>query len=163
MPGDKKSVNKAAQRATFTPEASARCFIDTNLLVYADSADEPVKQRTALALLKQLRINYTGVMSTQVLNEYCNVALNKLRLPHAHIRQQLQFFRQFELVQVTPSIIETALDLHQTRSLSYYDALVVAAAQTSGCAVLYSEDMNTGEMLGGVRLVNPFVADTAQT
>ena len=85
------------------------------------------------------------------------LALNKLRLPHADIRQQLQFWQQFEIVQVTPSIIEAALDLHQTRSLSYYDALVVAAAQTSGCTVLYSEDMNAGETIGGVRIVNPFV------
>ena len=60
-------------------------------------------------------------------------------------------------MQVTPSITLAALDLHQTRSLSYYDALVVAAAQTSGCTVLYSEDMNAGELIGGVRIVNPFV------
>ena len=47
-----------------------RCFIDTNLLIYADSGDEPVKQRIALSLLKQLRLNQTGVLSTQVLGEY---------------------------------------------------------------------------------------------
>ena len=158
MPGAKKVVKKAVQQATFTPPANARCFIDTNLLIYADSGDQPAKQHTALTLLKQLRINYTGVLSTQVLNEYCNVALNKLRLPHADIRQQLHFWQQFEIVQVTPSIIEAALDLHQTRSLSYYDALVVAAAQTSGCTVLYSEGMNADEVIGGVRIVNPFVA-----
>ena len=150
------------KQAVFKPDenmnASARCFIDTNLLIYADSGDQPVKQRMSLTLLKQLRINYTGVLSTQVLNEYCNVALNKLRLPHADIRQQLHFWQQFEVVQVTPSIIEVAVDLHETRSLSYYDALVVAAAQTSGCAVLYSEDMNAGEVIGGVRIVNPFVS-----
>jgi len=162
MPGAKKVVEKAAQQANFTPVANARCFIDTNLLVYADSGDQPTKQRTALTLLKQLRIKFTGVLSTQVLNEYCNVALNKLRLPHADIRQQLHFWQQFEIVQVTPSIIEAALDLHQTRSLSYYDALVVSAAQTSGCTVLYSEDMNAGETIGGVRIVNPFVGGVVE-
>ena len=62
------------------------------------------------------------------------------------------------IVKVTPSITLAALDLHQTRSLSYYDALVVAAAQTSGCTVLYSEGMNADEVIGGVRIVNPFVA-----
>lgn len=158
MPAAKKTV----QPVNSAPTANDRCFIDTNLLIYADSGDQPAKQRTALTLLKQLRINYTGVLSTQVLNEYCNVALNKLRLPHADVRLQLQFWQQFEIVQVTPSIIEAALDIHLTRSLSYYDALVVAAAQTSGCAVLYSEDMNTGEVIGGVRIVNPFVSGSVE-
>lgn len=133
-----------------------RCFIDTNLLIYADSGDEPVKQRIALSLLKQLRLNQKGVLSTQVLNEYCNVALNKLKLPHADIREQMQFWEQYEVVQVTPAIIHMGLDLHQTRSLGFFDALIVAAAKTSGCTVLYSEDMNAGEMVNGVKIVNPF-------
>lgn len=168
MPGDKnisvKTIQQAgSKQAAVKPNANARCFIDTNLLIYADSGDQPAKQRAALTLLKQLRINFTGVLSTQVLNEYCNVALNKLRLPHADIRQQLHFWRQFEVIQVTPSIIEAALDLHETRSLSYYDALVVAAAQTSGCTVLYSEDMNAGELIGGLRIVNPFVGGVEVT
>ena len=146
----------AAYLAIYQPLAKERCFIDTNLLIYADSGDEPVKQRIALSLLKQLRLNQTGVLSTQVLNEYCNVALNKLKLPHADIREQMQFWEQYEVVQVTPAIIHMGLDLHQTRSLGFFDALIVAAAKTSGCTVLYSEDMNAGEMVNGVRIVNPF-------
>jgi predicted nucleic acid-binding protein len=139
-----------------TNNAKERCFIDTNLLIYADSGDEPVKQRIALSLLKQLRLNQTGVLSTQVLGEYCNVALNKLKLPHADIREQMQFWEQYDVVQVTPAIIHMGLDLHQTRSLGFFDALIVAAAKTSGCTVLYSEDMNAGEMVNGVQIVNPF-------
>jgi predicted nucleic acid-binding protein len=133
-----------------------RCFIDTNLLIYADSGDEPVKQRIALSVLRQLRLNQTGVLSTQVLGEYCNVAINKLKLSHADIREQMQFWEQYDVVQVTPAIIHMGLDLHQTRSLGFFDALIVAAAKTSGCTVLYSEDMNAGEMVNGVRIVNPF-------
>ncbi len=146
----------AAYLAIYQPLAKERCFIDTNLLIYADSGDESVKQRIALTLLKQLRLNQTGVLSTQVLNEYCNVALNKLKLPHTDIRQQMQFWEQYEVVQVTPAIIHMGLDLHQTRSIAFFDALIVAAAQTSGCTVLYSEDMNAGERVNGVRVVNPF-------
>ncbi len=140
----------------YQPLAKERCFIDTNLLIYADSGDEPTKQRVALTLLKQLRLNQTGVLSTQVLNEYCNVALNKLKLLHADIRQQMQFWEQYEVVQVTPAIIHMGLDLHQTRSIGFFDSLIVAAAKTSGCTVLYSEDMNAGEIVNGVRIVNPF-------
>ena len=133
-----------------------RSFIDTNVLVYADASDAPVKQQAALALLKRLFESSNGVLSTQVLQEYCNVAIKKLKLPTQHIRAQLELYEQFEIVQVTPSIIRHGLDLHQTRSISFYDAIVLASAQTACCSVLYSEDMNAGESMGTVRIVNPF-------
>lgn len=136
---------------------ATRSFIDTNVLVYAEASDEPARQRIALDLLKQLFETTSGVLSTQVLQEYCNVAVKKLKLPEAHIRAQLDVYEQFEVVQVTPAIIRAGLDLHQTRSLSFYDAIVLASAQTAGCGVLLSEDMNAGEIVGGVRVVNPFV------
>ncbi len=135
---------------------TTRSFIDTNVLVYAEASDEPVKQRAALALLKQLYDGAWGVLSTQVLQEYCNVALKKLRLPAQHIRAQLDLYEQFEIVQVTPAIIRAGLDLHQTRSVGFYDALIVSSAQVAGCSVLFSEDLNTGESLAGVRIINPF-------
>jgi predicted nucleic acid-binding protein len=124
---------------------ASRSFIDTNILVYAECRDEPVKQKAALALLRQLFASATGVLSTQVLKEYCNVALKKLKLPPAHIRVQLEVYTQFEVVQVTPAIIRAGLEVHQTRSIAFYDALIVASAQTAGCSVLFSADMNTGE------------------
>lgn len=135
----------------------ARNFIDTNILVYAEASDEPAKQQAALALLKQLYETATGVLSTQVLQEYCNVALKKLKLSAGHIRAQLDLYEQFEIVQVTPAIIRAGLDLHQTRSMSFYDALIMASAETAGCNVLLSEDMNTGEIINGIRILNPFV------
>lgn len=135
----------------------ARNFIDTNILVYAEASDEPAKQQAALALLKQLYETATGVLSTQVLQEYCNVALKKLKLSAGHIRAQLDLYEQFEIVQVTPAIIRAGLDLYQTRSLSFYDALIMASAQAAGCNVLLSEDMNTGEIINGIRILNPFV------
>ena len=135
---------------------ATRSFIDTNVLIYAEASDAPDKRRAALALLKQLFESTTGVLSTQVLQEYCNVALKRLRLPAAHIRAQLDLYEQFEVVQVTPAVIRAGLDLHQTRSVGFYDALIVASAQLSGCNVLFSEDMNTGETMAGVVIVNPF-------
>ena len=152
----------AKQGAPAAPlPAGGRCFIDTNILAYADSPDEPTKQGQAIHLIKQLRDAQAGVISTQVLNEYCNVALNKLKLPHANVRARLRFWQQFEVCLVTPEIIAQAVDLHQTRSISYYDALIVASAQIAGCTVLYSEDMNVGESFAGTRIVNPFAVDPA--
>ena len=136
---------------------AVRSFIDTNILVYAEASDEPDKQRAALALLKHLFESATGVLSTQVLKEYCNVALKKLKLPPEHIWAQLDLYELFEIVQVTPAIIRSGLQLHQTRSLAFYDALVLASAQAAGCSVLYTEDMNTNEVVGSVRIVNPLL------
>lgn len=134
----------------------ARSFIDTSVLIYAEAGDVPEKQRGALSILKQLYEGANGVLSTQVLQEYCNVALKKLRLPLQHVLAQLDLYEQFEVVQVTPAIIRAGLDLHQTRNIAFYDAIILASAQASGCAVLLIEDMNAGEVIAGVRVVNPF-------
>lgn len=134
-----------------------RSFIDTNILVYAEASDAPAKQKGALVLLRQLYEEASGVLSTQVLQEYCNVALKKLKLPSQYILAQLDFYEQFVVIQVTPAIIRAGLDLNQTHSVAFYDAIVLASAKISGCGLLYSEDMNTGEIVDGVRILNPFV------
>ena len=131
-------------------------FIDSNVLIYAEASDEPAKQNAALALLSHLKLNAHGVISTQVLQEFANVALRKMKLDAHHVRAQLAAHEQFEVVQITPRLIRGALDLHQTRSLSFYDALIVHAASVAGCDTLYSEDLNAGEIVDGVMIVNPF-------
>ncbi|OGB66954.1 MAG: twitching motility protein PilT [Burkholderiales bacterium RIFOXYC12_FULL_60_6] len=135
---------------------ATRSFIDTNVLIYAEASDAPLKQQLALALVKRLYEDAQGVLSTQVLQEYCNVALKKLKLSAQHVRSQLEMYEQFEVIQVPPAIIHAGLDLHQTRSVSFFDAIILASAHTAGCGVLYSEDLNTGETMLGVRIVNPF-------
>lgn len=136
-------------------------FIDSNILVYAEASDEPGKRYTALTLLRHLKLSGKGVISTQVLQEFANAALRKMGLDANHVRKQLGAHQQFEVVHVTPTIINAAVDLHQTRSLSFYDALIVQAAITSGCDTLYSEDLNTDEVINGVKIVNPFMAKAA--
>ena len=138
-----------------------RSLLDTNLLVYADSADEPAKQRRAIALIRQHRGTNTAVLSTQVLQEFVNVALRKLRLPPAPIRQRLGFYAGFEMVPVTGELMAGALDLHVLHSLSFYDALILQAAKVSGCKQLLSEDMPNGAIVDGVRIVSPFLAAQA--
>jgi len=133
-----------------------RSFIDTNVLVYADSGDEPARQARALALLAEHRRQGTGVLSTQVLQEFANVALRKLRLPPALVRERLGFYARFEVVAARPALIADALDLHALRGVSLDDALIVQAAITAGCAQLLSEDMQDGAVFSGVRIVDPF-------
>lgn len=148
----------AAKPAAAKPVLAGRCFIDTNILVYTQAGDAARKQRAALDLLRQLHESASGVISTQVLHEYANLAIKRLRLPVPAVRAQLSFWEQFEVVQLTPAIIHAGLNLHQTRSLSFYDAMIVAAAQTSGCTALYSEDLQAREAISGMRIVNPFAS-----
>ena len=135
-----------------------RSLLDTNILVYADAADDPVKQRRAVELITGLRATGSAVLSTQVLQEYVNVALRKLRLPQALIRERLNFYRRFDVVPASADLIAGALDLHVLHSLSFYDALVVQAASASGCQRLLSEDMQHGATFRGVLIENPFLA-----
>jgi predicted nucleic acid-binding protein len=136
-----------------------RSFIDTNVLVYADAGDEPVKQARAVALITRLRLAGEGVLSVQVLQEYANVALRKLALPVALLRTRLDFYAGFEVVPTTPQLIQAALDLHLTHGLSFYDALIAQAAMVSGCARLCSEDFQTGRRIGRLWVENPFRDD----
>ena len=79
-----------------------RSLLDTSVLVYADSVDEPTRQRRAIDIIKQHRASGEAVLSTQVLQEYVNVALRKLGLPAPLIRERLAFYRRFEVVTTTP-------------------------------------------------------------
>jgi len=133
-----------------------RSLLDTNILVYADSTDAPVRQRHAIDIIVALRSSGSAVLSTQVLQEYVNVALRKLHLPHTLIRERLAFYRRFEVVPTSPDLISGALDLQQLHGLSFYDAMIVQAGLASGCQRVLSEDMQHGATFGGVRIENPF-------
>lgn len=134
-----------------------RSLIDTNILVYADSGDEPVRQRQAVAVIKHHRLAGTAVLATQVLQEFTHVALRKLGLPAPLLRERLAFYGRFEMVNTTPESIERALDLHVLHGLPFYDALIVQAASAGGCAQLLSEDLQHDRVIAGVRIVNPFL------
>ncbi len=138
--------------------SAMRSFLDTNVLVYADAGDEPVKQIAAIALISRLRREGTGVISTQVLQEFANVALRKLRLPPALVRERLSFYAGFDVARNSPELIQSALDLHIAHGLAFYDALIVQAALDSGCQQLWSEDLQTGRLLGKLAIANPFAS-----
>lgn len=133
-----------------------RSLLDTNVLVYADAADAPKKQRRAVELIKWHRAASNAVLSTQVLGEYVNVALRKLKLPPVLIRERLAFYGRFEVVPASVGLIESALNLHVLHGIGFFDALIVQAAIASGCGRVLSEDMHEGAMFDGVRIVNPF-------
>ncbi|MFN0161623.1 MAG: PIN domain-containing protein [Burkholderiales bacterium] len=133
-----------------------RSFIDTNLLVYADSADEPAKQTRAVELIADLLRSREGVISTQVLHEFVNASIRKLGLPIPLVRERIRLYERFEIVVPSADAVMQALDLHVLHQLSYWDALIVQAARASGCVRILTEDLHGGAVIGGIRIVNPF-------
>jgi len=132
--------------------AAADVFFDTNVLLYLLSADA-VRADRAEALVAD-----GGVMSVQVLNEFASVALRKLDIRLAEVREILSTIRA--ICAVYPVDIEThelGLDLVERHQLAVYDALIVAAALQAGCAVLFTEDLQHGQKFGGLTIRNPFV------
>lgn len=136
---------------------SVRSFLDTNLLIYADAADEPIKQARAIAVIREHRLARTGVVSTQVLQEFAAAAIRKLGLPPALIRERVLFYSGFDVVNASASLLMAALDLRAIGPLSIWDAMIVQAAREAACAVLLSEDLQTDAVIAGVRIVNPLI------
>lgn len=135
---------------------TARSFIDTNVLFYADDSRYPGKQLQAIDLISTLRREWRGVLSHQVLHEYFHAATRKLGLGVPLARQRVEFYARLEVVQPSLDITLRAIDRHQADKLPLWDALIVEAALVSGCAVLYSEDMQAGRRFGALQVVNPF-------
>jgi predicted nucleic acid-binding protein len=136
---------------------TSRTFLDTNVLVHSDDPRDPPKQQAALNLIKvHLRLR-TGVVSLQVLQEYFVSAARKLKLNPELARQRVEVFAKFHVAEPTVNDILAAIDLHRLRGFSYYDALVLRMAIRAGCRILLSEDMQHGQVVDGVRIVNPFV------
>jgi predicted nucleic acid-binding protein len=135
-----------------------RSFIDTNVLVYADSADAGVKQTTASALIAQCLRDGSGVISTQVLHEFVNAAIRKLGLPLDLVRARIRLYSRFETINASPAAVLDAIDLHALHGVSVWDALLLQAARQGGCEQLLTEDLQAGAVISGLRIVNPFEA-----
>lgn len=137
---------------------SGRSFFDTNVLVYSDDADAPSKQTRALELIAEHRRDRSGVVSTQVIQEYFVAATKKLGVTAPVARRKAELFGRFELVPIGLDDILGAIDLHRLHQVSFWDGLIIRAALASGCTRLYSEDLQHGWRLDGLEVVNPFRA-----
>jgi predicted nucleic acid-binding protein len=134
-----------------------RSFLDSNVLVYTDDRGEARKQEAALALLEGCRRRSTGVVSSQVLQEYFAATTRKLGVPAEIARRKVELFARFDLVLIGLEDILGAIDLHRLHGFSLWDALVVRAATRSGCSVLYSEHLRAGQRIESLEIVNPFL------
>lgn len=133
-----------------------RIFIDTNVLLYADDLDAGDKRETAQSLLYQAYVDGNGVLSTQVLQEFFVASTRKLGVPAEIARRKVELLSRLDVVTIQPSLILDAIDLHRLHALSFWDALIVRAAAASGCRRLLTEDMQSGQVIAGVKIENPF-------
>jgi predicted nucleic acid-binding protein len=126
-------------------------FFDTNVLVYLASGDAAKADRAEVAIAAG------GAISVQVLNELTNVARRKMQMSWADTHTFLNTLRDLLTVHsLTVEIHETGLNLAERHGLSTYDAMIAASALHAGCDTLWSENMQHGMALEGLRIVNPF-------
>ena len=138
---------------------SDKYFVDTNILVYAHDRSAGAKHDRARTLIEQLWQSGNGVLSTLVLQELCLNFRRKSNPPLQieETRRLLQDYLSWEIVVNSPESVLQALEIEDRYKTSFWDALILHAAEISGAAVLYSEDFSANQKYGSVRVVNPFV------
>jgi predicted nucleic acid-binding protein len=144
---------------------SDRYFVDTNILVYAHDVAAGAKHERAKALLEELWRNRSGVVSTQVLQELCVNLRRKAGKPIGlkTTREIIADYLVWNVVTNTGESILGAMELEERYRISFWDALVLQAAEASGAELLYSEDLSHDQVYGGVRVVNPFIPGKGTT
>lgn len=134
---------------------AALTFIDTNVLAYAYDADSGDKGSLAREVLGEID---GAVISTQVMLELFAVLTRKLGLDRAAAEDAIESLMGLEVVATDTRLVREGLRISREHDISHWDAMIVAAAATSGCEALLTEDLNDGQVIEGVRVVNPFPA-----
>ncbi|MGD0730740.1 MAG: PIN domain-containing protein [Terracidiphilus sp.] len=136
-----------------------KCFVDTNILVYGHDRSAGIKHLRAQALLNQLWDSGNAVLSTQVLQELCINLRRKAGnpLPIEEVRLLIRDYSTWEVITNTPESVLKALDIEARYKTSFWDALVLQAAEDAGAPILYSEDLATGQRYGSIQVVNPLI------
>lgn len=132
-------------------------FFDTNILVYADDVASPVKQAKAIGLFSDHRRRDSAVISLQVMQEYFAAVTRKLGVDAEIAQRKVEILARGKVVRFQERDVIAAIELHRLTRVSFWDAMIIHAARAANAAVLYSEDLQHGSVLGGVPVVNPFL------
>jgi predicted nucleic acid-binding protein len=134
-------------------------FLDTNIFVYSFDSRSPAKKRIALELVRYALESQTGVISTQVVQEFLNVATGKLKVPF-QARDAKDYLAQVlvPLCQVFPTfdMYDHAISIRELYGLSFYDSLIVCGALRARCKMLVTEDLQPGQHFDSLIVFNPF-------
>ena len=139
---------------------SVKAFVDTNVLVYAHDSSAGQKYEQAKSLVRKLLSQKTGVVSTQVLQEFYVTVRKKVLHPGdvGTAKRWLSHYVNWHVIENDGNAVLLAIDFEQRYQLSFWDAMIVQAANRAGLPLLYSEDLNHDQRYGTVRVENPFLA-----
>lgn len=135
---------------------SIRTFFDSNVLVYLDDATAPTKQQVAYDLFAEHRRAGSAVVSIQVLQEYFVTVTRKLHVDVLTARRAVELFARANVMVPDGDDILGAIDLHRLHNFSFWDALIIRSAKQAGCNVLLTEDLQHGQEIEDLEIVNPF-------
>jgi len=139
---------------------SDKYFVDTNILIYAHDTSMGLKHQRGLDIIEGLWRSGRGVLSTQVLQEFCFNLRRKAAHPPplAKVRLLIRNYSTWEVVTNTSESILGALEIETRYKISFWDALILRAAEEAGASILYSEDLAARQFYGSIQVVNPFAA-----
>ena len=134
-------------------------FVDTSILIYSEDGHDLAKQARAIDWLRVLWDRRLGRLSTQVLNEFYVNVTRKAKPPmdRGDARAEVRRYQRWQPWTIDHATVETAWSVESRFGFAYWDSMIVAAAQAQGCAYLLSEDMQHGQQIDSVRVLNPFV------
>ncbi|RIK37406.1 MAG: PIN domain nuclease [Chloroflexi bacterium] len=134
-------------------------FVDTNILVYAYDRASPAKHERAKSLVQSLWRSDKGCVSIQVLQEFYVTTVRKIAQPLQpdYAAQIVADLAQWKLFAPGGQDVIEAIQLHRRYTISFWDAMVIHSALRLGCSVVWSEDLNTGQIYENVRVRNPFL------
>ncbi len=136
----------------------AECFLDTNVLLYAVSTHPPEAEKTRAA--RELVQAADWAWSAQVAAEFIRASTSPRQpkpLVRAEARRWIETWMAFPMTAVDGTLVLEAVQIAERFQIGHFDAQILAAAKRMGCATVYSEDLNSGQDYGGVRVVNPFL------
>ena len=136
----------------------SRVFFDTNIVVYTYDEDAPSKRDVARMMMKDSLVAQTGVVSGQVLGETYVTLTKKLKVPVEDARDEIRRLSDFHVVDISPSLVLRATEIQEDHQLSYWDSLIIAAAEFASCDTVWSEDLSDGQSYGSVTVRNPFAS-----
>jgi predicted nucleic acid-binding protein len=133
-------------------------FLDTNILVYAHDTGDPGKRQRCQELIFECLRNGAGVISAQVLSEFFVTITQKVKkpMPPAAAKKELLLLSTMRIVDIDATLVVRAIGIKERWQLSYWDALILAAAERAECKEVCSEDLSHGQVYGSVAVRNPF-------
>ena len=136
-----------------------KVFFDTNILVYANDSSDRKKQDRARSLIEKSLTVQSAVISVQVLSEFWVTSTQKIEkpLPHHTAEKEIEFFELMDIVELDLPIFREALKFQKLYKFSFWDSLILSAAYSKGCSIIYSENFQHEQKIMDMQIVNPFI------